>query len=140
LEREDDLVTLGEDVHAGTDRLDDTRCLVAQDHRERRRELAVYEMQVRMADTAIADPDPHLTDVRILDLDVVDDHQTAAILLQQRCAHPRILTTRRSGSSPGHAASAACDVAGLHDEAVGESLVQAPIGELALGSGRFEAP
>jgi hypothetical protein len=72
-EGEDDLVPLGQAAHAGAERLHRAAGLVTEDGRERARQAAVDEVQVRVAHPAVRDADEDLALGRLVDLHVVDD-------------------------------------------------------------------
>ena len=87
LQREDHLVAGGDGDPPRADLLDDAGRLVPEDHRQRRRQLPVDEVQVGVADAAVADPYADLAGSRRLDLHVVDNIQLPTLPFQQRCAH-----------------------------------------------------
>jgi hypothetical protein len=55
----------------GADLLDDARALVAEHHRHRRRERAVADEQVGVADARRHDAHPHLVGLQVAELDVL---------------------------------------------------------------------
>ena len=73
-ERADDVVTGGDPGDARADLLDDPRALVAEHHRQPRREVTVHDVQVGVAQPRMGVADQHLprlgaVEVELLDLD-----------------------------------------------------------------------
>ena len=81
------MVARREADHAGTDLLDDSRALVAEDDGERRRMDALRDMQVGMADAARRHADGQLACLRRIELEVLDDERLPERMEDGRPGH-----------------------------------------------------
>ena len=86
-EREHDVVARPDALDPGARVDDHAGGLVAEDERERLREVAVDDVQVARADAARRDPDQRLAGVGRLELDVLDPDRLSR-LPENGCLHP----------------------------------------------------
>ena len=93
-EGQDYLVAGGQVAHAGSEVGDDAGRLVPADRRHRKRQAAIDDVQVGVADAAVGNLDQYLAGLRSFDLDVVDHVQVDTRCFHQRGTHDRSLPQR----------------------------------------------